>query len=108
MAKLLATYVDGTGKCPDGGENERQSAMRFGIIVGSAKDLTPMDFMSIKMLMELVYEDVTPSFNKGLILAKELMRGEEGATIRAPSAATSRPRPRPCRLGSRKVCHGMK
>ena len=80
MAKLLATYVDGTGKCPDGGENERQSAMRFGIIVGSAKDLTPMDFMSIKMLMELVYEDVVPSFKMGLSLAKELLQREENAT----------------------------
>ena len=80
MAKLLATYVDGAGKCPDGGENERQSAMRFGIIVGSAKDLTPMDFMSIKMLMELVYEDVVPSFKMGLSLAKELLQREENAT----------------------------
>ena len=80
MAKLLAAHVDGVGKCPDGDADDRQSAMKFGIIVGTTKGLSPYDLVSIKMLMELVYEDVTPSFNKGLVLAKELLRGEEGAT----------------------------
>ena len=80
MAKLLAAHVDGVSKCPDGDADDRQSAMKFGIIVGTTKGLSPYDLVSIKMLMELVYEDVTPSFNKGLVLAKELIRGEEGAT----------------------------
>ena len=80
MAKLLAAHVDGVDKCPDGDADDRQSAMKFGIIVGSTKGLSPWDLVSIKMLVELVYEDVNPSFNRGLALAKELTRAEEGAT----------------------------
>ena len=76
MAKLLAAHVDGVDKCPDGDADDRQSAMKFGIIVGSTKGLSPWDLVSIKMLVELVYEDVNPSFNRGLALAKELTRAE--------------------------------
>ena len=81
MAKHLAAHVDGVDKCPDAGDAEdRQSAMKFGIIVGSTMGLTPWDLISLKMLVELAYEDVNPSFNKGLGFAKELTRAEESAT----------------------------